>query len=141
VRRGGILRLARIDFAARTAAYWCDADLGMYARNYDGASWFAARGREILQLDATAPRLEALWHNPEFPAVVTWLARDDKQLCVLGRGEQVQRWRYELPSMTLRDRDELETPASAILAVVSPAGSLFATNPEGGLVLLGKEKK
>jgi len=140
VRRGGIVRLARIDFAARTAAYWCDADLSIYARDYDGASWFAARGREILQLDATAPRLEALWHNPEFPGLVSWLARDDKQLCVLGRGEQVQRWGYELPSMTLRDRDEIETPESAILAVVSPAGSLFATSPEG-LVLLGKEKK
>jgi hypothetical protein len=141
VRRGGIVRLARIDFAARTAAYWCDAELGMYARDYDGASWFASRGREILQLDATAPRLEALWHNPDFPASVTWLARDEKQLCVLGRGEKLQRGRYELPLLTLRDRDEIDTPAPAFFAVVSPAGSIFTSDPEQGLVLRGKELK
>lgn len=110
-RRGEIVRLARIDFAGRTAAYWCDATLTCYARDYDGATWFAASGREILALDATAPRLEALWHNPEFPLPVTALMRDPAQLHVAGvREDEAACWRYELPSLILRDRDSTPAP-------------------------------
>jgi hypothetical protein len=107
--RGDILRLARIDFAGRTAAYWCDASLTCYAKDYDGATWFAARDCEILQLDATSPRLEALWHNADFPAPVISLTTDTVQLFVVGVARETQeRWRYELPSLTLRDRSTAE---------------------------------
>ncbi len=139
VRRGAVLRLARIDFAARKAAHWCDVNLTRYASDYDGAIWFAARGGEILALDATAPRLEALWHNPDFPAHVTWLARDETQLCLLGHGAQIECWRYELPSLTLRERGQLEELKPDAIAVASPDGFIFARHPEqGALVLRGK---
>jgi len=100
--RGPVLRLARLDFAARTAEFWCDTKLTAWSTDYDGGLWFAALNREILAIDATAQQLDSLWHNPDFPVPIAALIRDSKTLRVIGQGQD---WRYELPSLTLRSRE------------------------------------
>ena len=103
--RGSVLRLARIDFTARSSAFWCDARLDAWSDDYDGGIWFAAQGQEILGIDATAKRWESLWHNPDFLVPITAVDRNATALHVFGRGPAFVRFAYELPSLILRDRE------------------------------------
>jgi len=126
--RGEVRRLARIDFGARRAAYWCDAVIHVFAGNYNGAIWFASNRNEILAIDATAKSLESLWHNPDYPAPILSIARDEKQLGICGIGKQVEAWSYDLPSLLLRRRNfyapSFADPAARY--VVAPHGALLS---------------
>lgn len=129
--RGRVQRLARIDFAARRAEFWCDAELHAFARDYDGALWFAAHGNELLAIDATAARLDAVWHNPDFPVTIHSLARTRTSLGVFGGGEGSEVWQIDLPSLVLRSRI-LRPPEPMSLRwppIVSTEGSLLETRP------------
>jgi hypothetical protein len=63
----------------------------------------------LLAIDATASGLDALWHNPDYPASPLSIARNDERVVFLGqdRDGDWQAWRYELPKLTLRDRTQL----------------------------------
>ena len=138
-RRGSICRLARIDFAARQASYWCDAVIHAFAADYDGAIWFVSNGSEILAVDATAKDLASLWHNPDFPAPIVSIARNDSQLGICGISDHVETWSYDLPSLLLRKRTALETSFADPEAryVAAPDGSLLTATH----VIENEEKK
>ena len=129
--RGRVRRLARIDFGARRAEYWCDAELHAFARDYDGALWFTSHGNEILAIDATSKRYEALWHNPDFPATVMALARTRTSLGVYGAGEAVEAWQIELPSLALRTRTTMDarTVPPPWPAIVGADGAILCARP------------
>ncbi len=61
IRRGGYLRVARLDLTARRAAHWCDVECDGWARTYDGDTWLTTRGNEVLAIDPTAARWTASW--------------------------------------------------------------------------------
>lgn len=130
-RRGAVSRLARIDFAARRAAYWCDAELTAFSDSYDGAIWFVAQRNAVLALDATAGKLASLWHLPDFPSPVFTLVRTADSLAIHGAGAAVAHvWRYELPSMTLRSREQYEAGVDTIESLegaLDANGSLLVT--------------
>ena len=109
-RRGEAWRLSRVDLVRRHAETWCDARIDAAAPDYDGATWFVAT-TDLLAIDATAARFESLSRIPDVcsPANVasTRLARSSSKLLlhVGDVGEQV--WRFDLPSLTLRLREEV----------------------------------
>lgn len=126
--RGAVVRLSRIDFGTRRAAYWCDARMSGAAQSYDGGIWFVFAGTELLAIDATGSRFESLWHYPDFPSPIRTIARDERQLTIAGSGrESVHMWRYELPSLTLRERSVIAP------AMLDPAGPYVAA-PDGALL-------
>jgi hypothetical protein len=126
-RRGDVWRLARLDFAARRAAAWCDARLDAFAPDYDGALWFAAGPDGLLAVEASARRLAASWGVSRLPGSVLAIARSTTRCSLSFAGEGHEVWTYELPSLTLRSRDSVPPPPDHRR---SPA---VALSPEGGL--------
>jgi hypothetical protein len=109
-RRGDAWKLSRVDLVHRHAETWCDARIDGAAPDYDGATWFVAT-TDLLAIDATAARFESLNRIPDVCSLAnvssTRLARSSKNLFlhVVDVGAQV--WRFDLPSLTLRSREDL----------------------------------
>jgi hypothetical protein len=102
--RGEAWRLSRFDLATRTGAAWCEAPLGVAARDFDGSLWFAAIDGAVQALDATSSRLKALWRVGDLGGRVMALTRSARQLAFLVGGEEGGLWQYDLPGLTLRSR-------------------------------------
>jgi hypothetical protein len=109
-RRGDVWRLSRIDLVQRRAEDWCDAKIDAAAPDFDGSVWFVAT-TDLLAIDATAPRFETLWRAPDVcspdATAATRIARSASKLVahLVSGGAQV--WHYELPSLTLRGREDV----------------------------------
>ncbi len=138
-RRGNAYRLARLNLTTFQATSWCEARLTCFARDYDGALWYAANGDTFLVLDATAGGLEALWRHSEPGAVVADVAWSAETCAYLvqwtgpeaSAGQRDTKrldwecWRYSLPGPVLRQRVEIPPcaeGATRISATVSPGG-------------------
>lgn len=138
-RGDDLWRLSRIDLLSRRAEDWCDARLGAFAPDYNGSIWFAASGKDILALDATATGLKALWRTADVGGTIGGISRTSTACTFLVRSETVQdawgqaveksttweRWTLELPSLTLRQRREAPPPSGAtgeLLRAVSASG-------------------
>lgn len=106
-KRGETLRLARIDFIERRAEFWCDARLDVFTPNFDGNTWFVGLKDEFYAIDANAKNFEALWRVPDVGATVHSVARSAGQVKFLTLNTKgFETWWYELPSLTLRSRNE-----------------------------------
>jgi hypothetical protein len=103
--RGETWYLTRLDFASRRAEPWCAARLTAFAESYDGDLWFVASEEGLAAVEARQPRFVASWGVPEARGVVA-LARNAAR-CSLLVGNPRQRWSYELPSLTLREREDI----------------------------------
>lgn len=111
--RGSLWRLGRIDLVGRRADTWCDAALSGFARTFDGDVWYvgqdgaggAVAGDQVVAIDACAHRFRALWGVNDIGGWLTTLDRDKKTL-VFGSHTvgAVDKWLYELPGYTLRQR-------------------------------------
>lgn len=137
--RGTVLRLARIDPVRLQAAHWCETMLQAFAPDYDGSLWFVATQHDLLAIDATAERFQALWRTPELTGVPVQIARNLQDCALLLREPQLMQavngmpqlaetwwmWRFALPSLTMRDRKELP-PSDLRLAFtrgIAPGGA------------------
>jgi hypothetical protein len=118
--------VSRLDLLQRRAEPLGQLSLSLHTDSTDGALWLVAEPGAVVALDLSSPSLRALW-RVNVPAV-TSIARDAISLSMLvmteGRHEW---WRYELPSFTLRVRQEL--PAAPVPARVTPSGHLSAHDP------------
>ncbi|MDH5326015.1 MAG: bpX6 domain-containing protein [Gammaproteobacteria bacterium] len=130
-QRGEFMRLAKLNLSAGSSRFWCDVKLSAWCDCYDGIEWFAAQDNRLMAVDAQADEFRVLWQVDDLPGEVVAMACRDNALSILLMGEQLQCWRYEIPSMMLRDRaccnmDGLEkgglfgftvTPDSQVLAL------------------------
>lgn len=108
-RRGAIYRLAKIDFAERRAAYWCDAEIEIYAPTFDGNLWFIAKKDEVYAVDANSKKFEAVWRVSEVGGQVCEIARAKNRLMLLIANDKgFEKWWYELPQFTLRSRNQTD---------------------------------
>ena len=124
-KRGEVYRLAKIDFVERKANYWCDAKVEIHAPTFDGNLWFIAEKDEIYAIDTNAKNYEAVWRVPEMGRQVCEIARSKNRLMILTANEKgFEKWWYELPSLTLRSRNQtkclaMENENQAIHSVAS----------------------
>jgi hypothetical protein len=108
-----LVEIARIDVIGRRVQRWGLLAADAFARTFDGAIWYVARGGEILALDATTDDFEANWrirvgtdgaHGRALEIHAT-----ERRLVFIGSGEGRTEGEqmievYELPSVTLRKR-------------------------------------
>jgi hypothetical protein len=104
-RRGDAFRVSRIDLPNRRAEAWSEMLLTRWADTFDGDQWIVGRGRELLVLDACAPDVRALRRVGDLDGEVASITRTAQYVdLVLVDGDEVNRWRYDLPAWALRMR-------------------------------------
>jgi len=105
--RGETFRLTKFDFLNRQANYWCDASFQTFAPTYDGNLWFISSKDGIYAIDANAKDFEAIWSVPEVGFVYE-ISRPKAKLMLLVNiaGKGFEKWWYDLPSFTLRSRNQ-----------------------------------
>jgi hypothetical protein len=144
--RGDVWRMARMNLATRKAETWQEACLRAFAPDYDGSLWFVAVEKDFLALDATADGLDALWRLPNLEGVVQSIARSAAQCSFLlfnvsetdswgrptGLWTRLERWTHALPSLFLRDRNEIPSPPETAkegidyVRAITPEGDVFS---------------
>jgi hypothetical protein len=129
-KRGETFRVSRLDLLTRRLQHWCDARFTRFAPDFDGATWFVARGDTLYAIDAMASRWTHLWKVDERGASVHAIARDARWLSALMVGpQQCEVWTYELPSITLRSRQPIAREMDG-----KPIGGFAAVASHGRLV-------
>ncbi|MBO0753189.1 MAG: hypothetical protein J2P53_13815 [Bradyrhizobiaceae bacterium] len=88
VRGGETFRLSRLDLPTRRIQHWCDARFTRFAADFDGSTWFVARGDTLYAVDATATRCTHLWKVDEQGATVHAIAREAKSMSALILGQR-----------------------------------------------------
>lgn len=133
MRRGESCRLSRVDLLTRQVSRWCDARFDCFATDFDGLTWFVARGDTVYAVSATSERWEYLWTVTEPGARVGALRRDAASACVWYWGQESgEVWRFELPSITLRDRRQiLHADTRFVAGAVSPRGDFVGWGLDG----------
>ena len=146
VKRGETWRMTRIDLVSRRAVPWRDAAFQAFAADFDGALWFVATDSALIALDASAESLDALWREPKLEGRVFSICRSKAHFSILmlltsqkdewGRKTEpsvsLERRTYSLPSIVLRDRNELATPAPS----AGVTGFAMTIAPEGQSVFV-----
>jgi hypothetical protein len=132
--RGEVCRLSRLDLLGRRLQPWCDARIDRFAPDFDGLTWFVARGGTLYAVDATAPRFEHLWKVDEAGAVVREVRRSTTSMSAWfewlpptasQRARPPEVWTYELPSLTLRRRQPVEAhDESLVVTAIGPEGDV-----------------
>lgn len=113
--RDGALEVARIDVVRRRVQRWGLLTAGAFARNFDGATWFVARGGEILALDATVDDFDATWGTKMQEGRVTALHCSNRWLLAVSDGPgPTLAESFELPGLTLRHRREIEDAVAGL---------------------------
>ncbi len=130
-RRGEAWLVTRIDVLQRSVEPLGQLAVSRFAEDTDGSMWFVAYGGSIAGLDLQTPGLKALWRVPDAPAVLglTRNAFSFSMLCF--QGQQIEWWRYELPSLTLRVRQQVDVANNGGFSITA-AGNLFGANPQSG---------
>ncbi len=115
-RAGHLWRLARIEIPERRARPWCNASLISWSPSYDGSIWFAGVGGALHAIDALAEGWRSLWAWKELDGGATFVARTPRSLAfvVHHRNGELEIWRVELPSMTLRARNPVPAPSPGV---------------------------
>ncbi len=106
-QRGEVWKLARLDFLARRAVDWCEARIGAFACDYDGAMWFIGNDNDFYAIDATAKGFDALWRVPDVEGQAIQITRSPSQCIFVVSDWGFGQWQYELPSLRLRHRSPI----------------------------------
>jgi hypothetical protein len=125
--RHDTLEVARIDVIQRRVQRWGLLDVQAFARAFDGATWFVARGSEILALDATADDFHAMWSTRmEGDARIVELHWSDRRLVAigiaLGPPASIVVEVFELPAATLRQRRTIENAVGGLGSIAQAEG-------------------
>ncbi len=111
-RRGGVWRLAKVDFVEKKAKYWCDASIENFAPTFDGNLWFIAEKDDLYAIDANAWNFEAIWRVAEIGGhgwKIYEIARSSSKLMLLVFEEKgFEKWWYDLPKYVLRSRNQVK---------------------------------
>lgn len=134
-RRGSLWRLTRLDLVTGAVTPWCDAEIPVFAPDSDGSLWMVALpkggGTEALaaiDLQGAPDRLASLWRTSLEEGRFVAIARSSSACMALTmhkRSERAsftmpspleltsewQEWRFEMPSLTMRNRSHWEMVA------------------------------
>ncbi|HRH45535.1 MAG TPA: bpX6 domain-containing protein [Pyrinomonadaceae bacterium] len=106
--RGDMRRLSKIDFVERKASYWCDAKFDYHhTATFDGNILFVAERDNVFAIDTNAKNFEAIWNVTDLGGQILEINRSKSKLMLLLQTYKgIEKWWYELPSFTLRSRNE-----------------------------------
>ncbi len=139
--RGELLRLAKLDLTALRATHWCEASIQTFTPDYDGSLWFVATATDFLAIDATSDRFQALWRTPELTGAPVQITRNILDCSLLLRQPQLEqgllglpalsetwwKWHFALPSLVMRDRQEVHLKPDlrfAFTRAIAPSGEM-----------------
>ena len=112
IRRGEVMRLARLDLVTNRVRPWCDARIDEFAPDFDGSCWYVGVDRTVYAIAATADGWEHDWKLEH--SRVWRLHRDEKSVSVMfGDAPGCEVWTLEAGSRTLRMRRE---PSEAMVS-------------------------
>lgn len=111
VPRDESMRVSKLDLRTRQTSVWGDLRLSCFAREFDGALWFVASAGRVRALDVSARSPVSLWDSGDLNGEAQDMAIAPGSLAVLvsrlGTDKQsfsFESWRFELPSLVLRQR-------------------------------------
>lgn len=116
--RGGFKRIARLDLLRGTARDWCDAEISTFADTFEGNHWYVASRGDVLMIDPTAERFDALWRIPDLGDVsnltvtTSHLIFDSKPK----GSEETETFKYLVPACRLLERTQPPKSERARLA-------------------------
>jgi hypothetical protein len=115
-RRDGMMRVSRIDLAARKVSDWFSRPLSHWARQYDGVSWSVVMQNRLVALDTASDAAAALWQVADLPGEIAAFAEEGEvQTLLLRTPGHVEQWRYALPARRLVQRDSFPFSDEPIL--------------------------
>jgi len=124
-RRGAVREVHHLDLASRRVRHWTTLAHRTFAGSFDGGI-AVVRGPDGLEfLDVRRNRPTVVWRELDRDAVVLGLARNEHSLAVVfaKQGDRaVERWRWELPGLTLRERSRRENQQVPPERTLLPSG-------------------
>ncbi len=147
--RGDAKRLTRIDFVSGKAEYLGEALIDVFANNYDGSVWYAAKGDQLYIVDAIADRFKVLWIMPNVVTKVTQIVGSTDTCSFITSGlitqdmfgrpvetpaVKTEVWRCDVPGMVLRarmDQTHMNRTPGFLSCTVTPAGDLIESAVNG----------
>ncbi|WP_343730883.1 bpX6 domain-containing protein [Duganella sp.] len=111
VQRNAMWRVSRIDLISRRVSDWIVQPLRFWAAQYDGLLWNAVIDNRLVALDTSKDQLAVSWQIADLPGEICAMADDGKlQTLLLANPNELQQWRYHLPSRRLMQRDIFPQP-------------------------------
>jgi MoxR-vWA-beta-propeller ternary system protein len=111
--RGSVSRLTRIDPLARTASYWCDANITAFTPTFNGSVWCVAYDKDVFLIDTLSRKFEPLWKIPDLDGPIRAMQRrrtENRLYVVTENPDGFIFWSYEQASCVLRAKDQVPSP-------------------------------
>jgi hypothetical protein len=140
-RREKVMRVARVDLAARSASDWFSAGLRYWAGEYDGTTWNVVAEERLMALDTAAPGRSVLWQISDLPGrIIGFDQQQAGQALLLATGSNVEQWRYTLPERRLLQRDSFPVGIDTTIVLpdshgVEPIGLTLHKSDDDTLIL------
>lgn len=119
VQRDSMWRVSRIDLIQRKVSDWIIQPLSFWAEQYDGLVWNAVIENRLVAIDTGKDQLTINWQVADLPGqVIAFLEERGSQTILLSTGEDIQQWRYLLPTRRLIQRDSFPYPQYELSALL-----------------------
>ncbi|MDQ1654120.1 MAG: hypothetical protein QOI35_3320, partial [Cryptosporangiaceae bacterium] len=144
--RGEVRELHRLDLVARRVRPWLSVRAARVLQSFDGGLLPIVDDYGLAFLDAAASTPRVLWREFDRDTHVIDIARSPGSMAALvqlpahGGGAALELWRWDLPSLMLRERTPV-VPGDADGHALSASGLLLTRHPDpdGASLRLGGE--
>lgn len=114
-RRDGVMRISQIDLITRKMSDWILQDINFWDESYDGLIWNSVINNRLVAVDTTRPHLSISWQVGDLPGnIVAYAGCTRTQAMLIASGDDVQQWRYALPTRRLTQRDSFPLPTQDV---------------------------
>ncbi|MCP3654225.1 bpX6 domain-containing protein [Herbaspirillum sp.] len=113
--RDRMWRVSRIDLLAGKVADWIVQPLRFWADDYDGLIWNAVIDNRLVAIDTSKEQLAVSWQVADLPGqIFAFQEESGTQTLLLSGADEIQQWRYQLPSRRLLQRDSFPRPGEQV---------------------------
>lgn len=122
-RRGDVVRASRIDLTTCMVSDWLSHPIDFWAPQYDGVVWNAVIDNRIVAIDTSKDQLSVIWQVAQLPGkVIDFLDDGVTQLILMAKAQELEQWRYALPSRRMGQRDAIALPDMGVTQVCARTG-------------------
>ncbi|MCK6524903.1 hypothetical protein L6R49_26160, partial [Myxococcota bacterium] len=137
--RGEVSRVSQVNLRGGEVTLWGELRVQRAVRALQDSLWWVALDDGLALLDPAAPTPKALWRSGPIGAVSGLSVGEESVFVLVEEGGRMERWRWGLPELVLRDRDSLGERAWP-LSLVALSGQGRAAEvyvpPHAGLLAL-----